>query len=297
MPYFSHVIPYGDQQLSDVLSIFQPDGRPVLLSFVGGVRATFMQDHLTRCRLALVHELLTYSNANDPDSTSSLTRLFASPLLVEPSMLPKIRDRFETSIDHEHWNRLSNTQLSMTLTLYASSVFVLCVAGDTNLRQAIYDAWYMGAIPVIYSKQLINIQSFLGGLRFQTSAEVQAVVADFVYGTPAAAMLNSLQTMLQTGVAARKQQAIRAMVDAFVFRRDEQHPDALSWALGALVWRREEGIRNEQLNATVLAPWEFMWPECLCQLPGGPKGWDQNQMVFARQNVTCADSMLPPDDW
>jgi hypothetical protein len=287
VPHFSHVIPFGKGQLSDIAAIFEPLGRKVLLSFVGGVKSTFFDSHLTRCRLELVDGLLTYSNAYSK-VPAPLTRLFASPFLTEASLLPKIKDRFKSSIDHHHWNRLSMTQLTLTMTLYASSVFVLCVAGDTNLRQAIYDAWYMGAIPVIYSKQLLNIQSFFGGLRLQTTDEVRDVVADFAFGTDPGDMLDKLLIMAQTGVAARKQQAIRAMVDAFVFRRDELHPDALSWALAALVWRKEAGIKNEQLNATVLAPWEFMWPDCLCAASQKP------DMCLTE---TCKDSFLPPDDW
>jgi len=209
---------------------------------------------------------------------------------MEGSIPTKVQDHFMTAISHRDWNQLSKTQLALTLTLYASSMFVLCVAGDTNLRQAIDDAWFMGAIPVIYSKQMVNIQSYFGGLRLQTADDVREVVVDFAFETEPNVILETLLTMSQTGVAARKQQAIRAMVDAFVFRRDEQHPDALSWALGALVWRREQGIRNEQLNATVLAPLEFMWPGCLCST----SGFTESTLC---RTTTCAESFFPPDDW
>jgi hypothetical protein len=103
------------------------------------------------------------------------------------------------------------------------------------------------------------------------------VVAEFAFGTPAATILDMLLTMAKTGEAARKQQAVRAMVDAFVFRRDELHPDALSWALATLVWRKQAGIRQEQLNSTVLAPWELMWPEWLCRTTSKYP----SQMVYA----------------
>jgi hypothetical protein len=163
-----------------------------------------------------VDGLLTYSNAYFK-VPAPLTRLFASPLLTETSLLPEIKDRFKSFIDHQHWNRLSTTQLTLTRTLCASSVFVLCVAGDTNLRQAIYDAWYMGAIPVIYSKQIVNVQSHFGRLRLQTADDVRDVVADFAFGMDPGDMLDNLLIMAQTGVAARKQQAIRVMVGPLSF--------------------------------------------------------------------------------
>eukprot|EP00045_Choanoeca_perplexa_P005842 m.48888 g.48888 ORF g.48888 m.48888 type:complete len:534 (+) comp13326_c0_seq3:153-1754(+) len=296
LPMLSHVVPFGDSQLSEMSTVFEQAGRHVLLSFVGAVQSTFFHGHLTRSRLDLVRELITAGSALNATRTSDgrITRLFASPFLDSPLLANMTYDRLQNPISHKNWNRLSSTQLSLTLTLYASSVFVLCVAGDTNLRQAIYDAWYMGAVPVVYTKQLPNIQSFYGGLRFQTQADVQAVVVDFPFGPPGTEMLDKLLLMAQTGVAARKQQAIREIVDSFVYRRDEKHPDALSWALGTLVWRKQAGIRKEDLNATALTPWPLMWPECMCS-PRDPKSWDQ--MVYACQNVTCADSFLPPDDW
>ena len=271
MPHFSHVVPAGPSTLQAQASLFSGAGRINLLSFIGSVEASLFQRHLTLARYALVEGLLhlELQHARNPARTGGYAHLFATPLLSHEALNDFITSRYNDRVSHKDYDQLSSRKLSLTLNLYASSQFVLSVAGDVNLRQSIYDAWYMGAIPVVHEPSLASLKVMYGGHIFPSLDDVRAVVLAVPLEATASQVVAVMQRTVTSGQAETMRAAIRAMVDDVVYRADTLRPDALTWGLGLLAWRDAMARRGESVDYPAI-PNDHVWPslkECRCEVP------------------------------
>eukprot|EP00045_Choanoeca_perplexa_P006906 m.60218 g.60218 ORF g.60218 m.60218 type:complete len:527 (+) comp13845_c0_seq1:177-1757(+) len=272
MPHFSHVLPAGPSSLRDQDGLFSATGRINLLAFVGSVEGDLFQHHLKLARYALVEGLLRLEQKHMQASFSPglYQHLFATPLLNHTGVNHLVSSRYNDKVTHRDYDQLSTRKLSLTLSLYASSHFVLSVAGDVNLRQSIYDAWYMGAIPVVHEPSLASLQVMYGGHLFPTLDDVRAVVLAVPAEASASLVATVLEQAVQSGLADTMRAAVRAMVDHVVYRADTAKPDALSWGLGVLAWRDTAQRQGETVKYPAI-PNDHLWPtltSCKCERHG-----------------------------
>lgn len=198
---------------------------------------------------------------------AELQHLFAAPLL-EASVLAEYQLKsMHTEVTFADFSHMPESKLATLMAVYASSHFVLCYAGDTNLRQAIYDAWYTGAIPVVQTQLLANLQITYGGHLFPSLEDVKLVVVAFPEGTSGDDVLSHLKELVATGAAARKRADIRELVDHVVYRADTTFPDAFTWALGVIA-QRAQAYRDGETVTLPTIPSDHLWTdqkECLCE--------------------------------
>jgi hypothetical protein len=264
------VLPAGPSSLKEHPSLFTGDGRINLLAFVGSVEAALFRNHLTIARFELVQGLLRLEQQHAQSPDGNYQHLLACPLLNHPELDELITSRYHDTVSHQDYDQLSARKLGLTLTLYASSHFVLSVAGDVNIRQSIYDAWYMGGIPVVHEPNLASLKVMYGGHIFPTLDDVRAVVLAVPTGATASYVMNAMQQTVSSGQADVMREAIRTIVDDLVYRADVLRPDALTWALGVLAWRDAARRRGETVDYPAI-PNDHMWPSlegCLCEGAG-----------------------------
>eukprot|EP00730_Choanoeca_flexa_P016104 TRINITY_DN7545_c0_g1_i1.p1 TRINITY_DN7545_c0_g1~~TRINITY_DN7545_c0_g1_i1.p1 ORF type:complete len:473 (+),score=70.69 TRINITY_DN7545_c0_g1_i1:567-1985(+) len=279
IPYLTEVSPSGPSRLSD-LSILYTKPRRWLVSFVGSVyRPGEPEAFLTKERYAIMraltvlnHRFMTKGSAAFSDhhmralldngvlETNEISnkQLLVMPLTPFPEtsgMNDKLGLRaVEASFGRQQWTPtggsmapVNKTDVIKAYLIHASSIFSLQLPGDGPVRTSQIHALVAGSIPVIVDWQVEAVAALFQGILFQTKhrfEDIFVILDRQAAHTDPEYVFRRLLDIVVNGEHRQRQARIRDIVDFMVYRRDNEHEDALSLLLDLLAKQRLDLLNN-----------------------------------------------------